>query len=101
MKIGTKKFDSALRISQLEREARSFKRANKNRFGDMRFVSCVDDLLPDEGPGKYLPRNLYPDSEKLFHFTEIWRRDVIHGLMNELENSMMTFLKSPLALLRK
>lgn len=31
-KIGTKKFDSALRGSLQERETRSFKRANKNRL---------------------------------------------------------------------
>ena len=30
-KIGTKKFDSMLKESLEEREARSFKRANKNR----------------------------------------------------------------------
>ncbi len=31
LKIGTKKFDSILKESLKEREARSFKRANKNR----------------------------------------------------------------------
>lgn len=35
-KVGTKKFDTALKKSREEKEKRSFKRANKNRYLEIR-----------------------------------------------------------------